>query len=623
MSVWYALPLALVALASGPLLGRRLSRWPHGLKLLDGFVLSAVAGIVAIEVVPPAIAGGSLTLPLLALVGFIIPALAERAVLASSSRAHRWVLSLALIGLAAHSILDGVALAEGARSEGSVLGLGVILHQVPVGLMVWAVLRHRSAQAYWLVLSMMATMTVTGAVSAAGLLELLGRDGTSALDAIIGGSLLHVVMHRNEPWQPNGPAPSAIWESGGAAAGVAFLALVTALTSHHAAHAIPLPAVSAFMQRLVTLAADSAPALLLAYAVSGVISVATPGWSIAWLRRGGPVQQATRGMLLGLPLPICSCGVVPLYQSLIRRGAPPTAALALLVAAPELGADAFLISLPLLGTEYALLRLIAAALVALSVALLIGRRLPTRLPTMAPHASSIATDGWSRLRQAARAGFGDMLDHTAPWILVGLMIAAAITPRVLNTLSITRLPPVLDVIVFAVLGIPTFVCASAATPLVAVLVAGGVSPGAGLAFLLSGPATNLSTIAILSRLHGRFIGVLFASAVGAAAVVAGVIANQLLRGWTPLPIGTESAHPTSTLQLVALGSLGGLTLWSFLRRGPRAFFAELALAVSSEHHSHDHHHASPTAHRHEHVPAPANDVTGEVTPALPSPASSR
>jgi uncharacterized membrane protein YraQ (UPF0718 family) len=625
MIIAHSLPLALIVLALGPALGGRLSRWAPSMRLLDGFVVSAVCGLVVIDVAPTMFATGSLLLPLLAAVGFALPSLFERLFVASRGKAHRTVIGIALLGLALHSMLDGVALTEGAQVDGSLLGLGVILHQFPVGLMVWAVFRDRPVTTAWLVVGAMGAMTVAGTVTSAGLIGVLGRGGAAALDAFIGGSLLHVVVHRTSNLGTGRPAISPFWESTGAIIGLTFLAIVIG-ASHGLAALTPSPVTAAYLQRFIALSADSAPALLLAYAVSGLIANSAPSSAIAWLRRGGALQQASRGMLLGLPLPICSCGVVPLYQSLVRRGAPPTAALALLVAAPELGADALLITLPLLGTRFAVIRLVAAALVALLVALAIGRLLPSRVPTQPSVGEAPAQSLWRKLRRAVHAGFGEMLDHTAPWILVGLLIAAAITPGVLTTLSITQLPPLVDVLVFALLGIPTFVCASAATPLVAVLIAGGVSPGAGLAFLLSGPATNLSTIGVLSRLHGKTIGLSFAVAVGLGAVCAGIVTNMLLGSWQPRAVGGPMDEPISALQRVALVSLGALTLWSLLRRGPRAFFGELALAVTSERHSHDHGGHAHAGDVHGAPPqpptAPLSAPPVHVTPASASPASS-
>ena len=79
-----------------------------------------------------------------------------------------------------------------------------------------------------------------------------------------------------------------------------------------------------------------------------------------WMREGGAARRAMKGVAFGLPLPLCSCGVVPVYQSLIRRGTPAAAAVSFLVATPELGLDAILISLPMLGADVAIARPSAA-----------------------------------------------------------------------------------------------------------------------------------------------------------------------------------------------------------------------------------------------------------------------
>ena len=103
-----------------------------------------------------------------------------------------------------------------------------------------------------------------------------------------------------------------------------------------------------------------------------------------------------------------------------------------------------------------------------------------------------------RFRNGLRIGFGPIVDDTAPWILLGLSAAAVVKP-VFSSLEYGEINLLLEVAIFALLGIPTYVCASGATPLAAVLVFNGISPGAALAFLLTGPATNLTTFSMLSQ----------------------------------------------------------------------------------------------------------------------------
>ena len=132
-----------------------------------------------------------------------------------------------------------------------------------------------------------------------------------------------------------------------------------------------------------------------------------------------------------------------------------------------------------------------------------------------------------------------------------------------------------DVLLFALLGFPTYVCAASATPLVAAFLATGLSPGAGIAFLITGPATNISTLGLVSSLHGRRAAIAFAVVMVTLAVTAGVAINTAF-GALPVPsLATLTEEAPSLLQQVSLALLAGLFLRSVVRRGPRAFAGEL------------------------------------------------
>ena len=175
-----------------------------------------------------------------------------------------------------------------------------------------------------------------------------------------------------------------------------------------------------------------------------------------------------------------------------------------------------------------------------------------------------------------RTGFAEMVDHTAPWILVGLIVAALLGP-LLEGSWMTRLPAGLDVLLFAAIGLPLYVCASASTPLVGVLVAAGVSPGAGLALLITGPATNMATIGILSRLHGARFANSFAVVMVIAAVAVGLVVNALLPASSMPVMSRASLEQTTTLELFSVLALAALYAASVLRRGARGFLSELRM----------------------------------------------
>ena len=560
---------ALAAFAAGPLLGAGTSRRSDLAPVLDGLVMVAIPGLIFLEFVPSAIGEGDWSVLLALAAGFALPIAAERTSRRAGGRTHRWALLAGLAGVALHAALDGAALATLSPDAPVSLPLAAILHRLPVGVAVWwLVTKEENRRAATGALALLMAATAVGyALGGPAALSVAGSGGMTLFQAAVGGSLVHVVMHQREV--VGGP-PDRRREGWGAVVAVVLLLAVYAMRMGASADGAP-----AFLSRLYVLSAESAPALLVAYLCAGLLSAFLPQRSVRWMERGGAMSQAGRGMLIGLPFPICSCGVVPLYRSLIQRGAPPAAAMAFLVATPELGLDAILLSIPLLGPQVTLLRLGTAALVALLVGWWVGGRL--KAPERAPEPAAAPGERPStsrRIAAAVRTGTGEVVDHTAPWILLGLGVAALVTPF-LESGWLGRLPPVADVFLFALLGFPTYVCAASATPLVAAFLATGLSPGAGIAFLITGPATNISTLGLLSSLHGRRAAISFAAVMVTLAVTSGVAVNAAFGALSVPSLAALTEELPSLLQQVSLLLLAGLFLRSVVCRGLRSFVGEL------------------------------------------------
>ncbi|MDE2974315.1 MAG: permease [Gemmatimonadota bacterium] len=562
------LAAAVLALAAGPLLDAGAARRRLA-PVLDGMVMAAVPGLVFLEFVPSAVGEGRWGVLVALLLGFALPVAAERTTRRAGEGAHRWALLAGLSGFVIHSGLDGAALATLPPGAPASLPLAAVLHRIPVGVAAWwLVTKEIDRRAGVAALTVLALATFGGYVFGTAVVAAAPGSGALALyQAAVGGSLAHVAMHQH------GPAPAPLdrrREGWGAILAVALLLAVFVAGTDTGSHGA-----GSFLSRLYVLAAESAPALLLAYLCAGLLSAFLPQRSVRWMERGGGLSQAARGMAIGLPFPVCSCGVVPLYRSLIRRGAPPAAAMAFLVATPELGLDAVLLSIPLLGPQVTMLRLAAAALVALLVGWWVGGRLKAARRADEPSRAAAGGPGAvRRLRGALRTCTGEVVDHTAPWILLGLGVAALVTPF-LESGWLGGLPPVAGVLLFALLGFPTYVCAASATPLVAAFLATGLSPGAGIAFLITGPATNISTLGLVSSLHGRRAAAAFAAVMVTFAVAAGVAINAAF-GVLPVPsLEALTEEPPSPLQRLSLVLLAGLFLRSVARRGLRAFAGEM------------------------------------------------
>ncbi len=605
------LSLSVIALALGPLLAQ-LGRHSHaGVELMDGYVLTAIGGLVLLFSLPHTLEMSG-PLALLALLsGLILPFLLER----YQATLHGRFLLLAFSGLALHAMMDGVGLVQGGG-----LALGVIIHRIPVGILIWWVLRPRMGRGAALgVIMLIAGATILGFGLGEAAFELASPQVSGLIQAMVAGAILHVLLHAHGPEIPceedietepeschhehgccqkeeehqhgeevphleaesimescahcpcEPPRPYHRWGGVGAILGVGTLLLLGIFQDHGGAHGGHggAEAHGGAAALFLHLSLESAPALMLAFLAAGLLRAF--GFSKRWLSKGTPLIQAGRGVLFGLPLPICSCGVLPLYEALIKAGVPVSAALAFLIATPELGLDALFLSWPLLGGEMTLIRLFSALFIALSVALLLQHLLPSKEGAqLSEEVSSLTL--LQRLKEGLRYGLLELAEHILPWILVGLLLAALMDP-LMDPTWLGGLSRFLAVPLMALLGLPVYVCASGATPMVAILMQKGLSAGAAIAFLLTGPATNLSTFGVLSRLHGRRFAFSFGFAVAGMALLLGWSIDLFMPSITPVVLEHEEGY--SALHWISLGALALVSAAALLRRGPRSLLAEV------------------------------------------------
>ena len=583
-SNFHLLAISLLALAVGPVLHQLARIRGTMLAALDGFVYVTMGGVVFLHIVPESyeLAGWWSILALLA--GLLGPGLIEHRLRGLARQAHAVALLLALMGIGLHGFMDGLALGHaGGDHDHHMLPMAILLHRLPVGLAVWFLLRP----AYGLpkalgLLALIGGATLAGFALGEAAVGGLANQGLGLFQALVAGSLLHVVVHRSYPIEESASTPQTARRHAGIGAlvGLFFLWALTADLFGVEGQAAA--------RMFVDLALESAPALLLAYVGAGLVHALMPKASLQWLRRGNSFSQSLRGIGFGLPLPICSCGVVPIYRTLVAQGVPASAAMSFLVATPELSLDAVLISLPLLGGTFTVVRIVCAAVVALAVGWGIGRLVA---PALAGKLGKEERDEQRSLAErivaGLRTGFGEVVDDTAPWIVLGMGAAALIAPF-LSAEWLAKIPSSVEVVFFALLGIPTYVCASGATPLVAVLIFKGVSPGAALAFLLTGPATNLTTFGVLARLHGPRVAAGFGAGIMAMAVALGYGVNGVLDLPPPPVVGAGEGH--GAWSEAALAGLGILFAFSLLRRGPRGFVGEIFAGDEDEDHEHNHGH---------------------------------
>ena len=283
-----------------------------------------------------------------------------------------------------------------------------------------------------------------------------------------------------------------------------------------------------------------APYLLFGFLMAGALSVVfSPEWIERHLgRRGfGPVLKAA---LLGVPLPLCSCGVIPQAASIRRHGASRAATISFLISTPQTGVDSIAVTYGLLGPFFAVFRPIAAMLTGLlggGLVQFFGEREPrdeAGRPVNNNHCTeSCCTDKGKHnfLVRALRFGFLTLPRDLGKSLLLGVLIAGAITALVdKNAWQPYLGGGIVSILVMIALGIPLYVCATASVAFAASLIHAGVSPGAALAFLISGPATNAATITMTWKLLGKRTVFVYLATIAASAIACGLAVDWLCPG---------------------------------------------------------------------------------------------
>lgn len=335
-----------------------------------------------------------------------------------------------------------------------------------------------------------------------------------------------------------------------------------------------------------TVFVQMAPYLLLGFAIAGLLSqVLRPALLTRHLARDD-TTSVVKASLIGAPLPLCSCSVVPVAVSLRRGGASKGATSAFLIATPETGVDSVSVTWALLDPLMTIARPLGAILSAIFTGTLVnlfvrGGHDVEAATEAAPEPAAACCDQRSDaeaagepsdgerprgfLARAMRFAFVDLLDDLAGLLIVGLLISGLITAAIPEALFQRPFAQGFSgLLLMLVVGIPIYVCAAASTPIAASLLLKGLSPGAALVFLLASPATNIASLVALSRTLGRRVLILHVTALAVVTLAIGMLADTVLPllGWTPAGIGaSEHAH---------------LPLW--LSRGSTAILALLMLA---------------------------------------------
>lgn len=333
-----------------------------------------------------------------------------------------------------------------------------------------------------------------------------------------------------------------------------------------------------FVNSFLFMLSEMAPYILLGFLLAGILHAFVPQRLLSRHLSANSFGAVWKAALIGVPLPLCSCGVLPTAIAMKRSGASNAATVSFLVATPQTGVDSIAATWSLLGPAFAVIRPVAALITSLfagsAVAVADRHSQPqsaesstiTCVPEELPKPSF-----WQRAAEALRYGFIDLVASIGAWLVAGLAIAALITVFVpADVFALLADKPFLAMLAVIVVAIPMYVCATGSIPIAMSLMLKGLSPGTALVFLMAGPAANFASFSLISREMGRRTAIIYVVAIALGAIAFGMLIDWLLPGsWFSFAADVHAACHSPHISLFAAvcsGVLGSLLLYTFGKR---------------------------------------------------------
>ena len=282
-----------------------------------------------------------------------------------------------------------------------------------------------------------------------------------------------------------------------------------------------------FFISLLNVVCEMAPYLLLGFFIAGVLHVFVPQKFYAnYLSRKNRLSVLWAA-LLGIPLPLCSCGVIPTAIGLKNEKASKGAIASFLIATPQTGIDSILATFSLMGLGFAIVRPVAALITGVCGGLLVNRLVrEDNNCTVKDNSQLSALNSQLKIYRVVKYAYYDMIRDIGLRLLIGLVVAALIQVVVPDEFFLSfGSQPLLQMLVILVIAVPMYICSTGSIPVAAALMMKGLSPGAALVMLMAGPAVNLASILVVHKSMGRRFTLIYLMTIVGFAVLFGLLLN--------------------------------------------------------------------------------------------------
>ena len=302
-----------------------------------------------------------------------------------------------------------------------------------------------------------------------------------------------------------------------------------------------------YVNAFVSMLNSMSPYLLLGFFIAGLLHAFVPSAIYSRYLSGTGLRPVVTAALFGVPLPLCSCGVLPTAVALRRSGASRAASTSFLIATPQTGVDSIAATFSMMGLPFAILRPVAALVTALMGGMVVGHwerkgALGEVGETDNYEFSELPKGFWNKVLETFKYGFFDMMQSIGRWLLIGLVVATLITVLLPDDFFSTYARwPLLNMLIIVLVAVPMYVCATGSIPIAAALMLKGMSPGCALVLLMAGPAANMASMFVVNSAFGRKATIVYLLSIIGGAVGFGVLVDYL-PGLRELFVNAMPAH---------------------------------------------------------------------------------
>lgn len=291
-----------------------------------------------------------------------------------------------------------------------------------------------------------------------------------------------------------------------------------------------------FSTELLSILMDMAPFLLMGFFFAGLLHLLFPKKKVRKYMGQNNFRSVLNASLFGIPLPLCSCGVIPTAVSFYKHGASKPSTISFLISTPQTGVDSILVTYSLLGLPFAIIRPIVAFLTGIFGGVVTGKIDKGKnidSETGNNGSDELPSGFFPKIKEMFRYSFVEFLQDISNWLIIGLLIAAVISVAVPDNYFADKIPNnFVGMLLALVIAGPIYVCATASVPVAAALMLKGLSPGAALVLLMAGPATNAATMTMVGKVLGKKSLLSYLGTIIAGAMFFGILIDNFLpRSW--------------------------------------------------------------------------------------------